>query len=116
ETAVLKPDRAGAAAAASWSVATDLADALARTGVPFHQAHRIVGRLVLENVKAGKSALDLTAADLCAFAPEFRPEMAALLDPRAGLSTREIAGGTGPKAVAAALDEAEQRLAKIRIC
>ena len=45
-----------------------------------------------------------------AFAPEFTPEMAALLDPRRGIGTREIAGGTGPKAVAAALAEAGTRL------
>jgi len=38
-----------------------------------------------------------------AFAPEFSAEMATLLDPRRGLETREIPGGTGPKAVAAAL-------------
>jgi len=114
ETAVLKPGVPLRAAEQSWAVATDLADALARAGMPFHQAHKVVGRLVLESVKAGKSAQDWTAAELTAFAPEFTTEMAALLDPAEGLKTREIHGGTGPRAVASALEEAAQRLAAMR--
>ncbi len=102
-----------AAAEASWVVATDLAEALARNGTPFHQAHQIVGRLVLESVRAGKKPGDWSAAELVKFAPEFTPEMAELLQPSEGMKTREIRGGTGPKAVAAALSDAEQRLAAL---
>src|SRR5436190_71307 len=54
ETLTLRPDPPRAAADESWVVATDLAEALARNGTPFHQAHKIVGRLVLESVQAGK--------------------------------------------------------------
>ena len=43
ETAKLRPDVPAAAAEESWVVATDLAEALARAGTPFHQAHQIVG-------------------------------------------------------------------------
>lgn len=114
ETATLKEEAPRAAAEQSWAVATDLADALARKGMPFHQAHKVVGRLVLESVRAGKSAKDWTGESLAAFAPEFTAEMAALLDPREGLKTREIAGGTGPKAVAAALEGAEARLKQMK--
>lgn len=114
QTATLKAEVPLAAAEQSWAVATDLADALARNGVPFHQAHKIVGRLVLESVKAGRSAKDWSAEQLVEFAPEFRPEMAALLDPKEGIRTREIAGGTGPGRVAAALEEAERRLQQMK--
>lgn len=114
QTATLKPDVPRMAAEQSWAVATDLADALARNGMPFHQAHKVVGQLVLESIKAGKSAKDWTAEQLSAFHPSFVPGMATLLDPRAGLSTREIQGGTGPKAVAAALEEATLRLKEMR--
>src|SRR5215467_2805818 len=48
------------AAEESWVVATDLAEALARAGTPFHQAHQIVGRLVLESVRAGRKPADWT--------------------------------------------------------
>ena len=79
ESVKLKPAVPAAAAEESWVVATDLAEALARRGVPFHQAHQIVGRLVLESVRAGKKPSDWTAEALAAFAPEFTPDMARLL-------------------------------------
>ena len=55
------------AAEESWVVATDLAEALARDGTPFHQAHQIVGRLVLESVAAGKKPSDWTRHRLDGF-------------------------------------------------
>ncbi len=110
ESARLNPAKPAAAAEASWVVATDLAEALARAGTPFHQAHQLVGRLVLESIKQGKQPSDWTAEQLTAFAPEFTVEIARLLDPREGMKTRELTGGTGPAAVARALDEAEARL------
>jgi argininosuccinate lyase len=101
-----------AAAAESWLVATDLAEALARAGTPFHRAHQLVGKLVLESIREEKKPADWTGAELAAFAPEFTAGMARLLSPVEGMKTRETPGGTGPAAVALALDEAEERLAK----
>jgi argininosuccinate lyase len=95
-------------------VATDLAEALARAGTPFHRAHQIVGRFVLESVRAGRKPGQWTAEEMRAFATEFTPDMAALLDPRRGMRSREIAGGTGPDAVASALDAARARLREMR--
>ena len=115
ESARLHPERPLAAAQESWVIATDLAEALARAGTPFHQAHRLVGRLVLESVRAGRQPADWTADELQRFAPEFTPDMARLLDPRAGLLSREIPGGTGPKAVAQALEQARVRLAQMTL-
>jgi len=110
ETTQLRPEIPARAADDSWVVATDLAEALSRAGVPFHRAHQIVGKLVLESVKSGRKPSDWTAAELAAFAPEFRPEMAELLRPAAGMRTREIPGGTGSETVARALEDAERRL------
>ena len=73
-----------AAAEESWVVATDLAEALARAGTPFHQAHQIVGRLVLESVRAASARRTGRPKRLPRFAPEFTPEMARLLEPRPG--------------------------------
>ena len=114
ETAKLNPARPAQAAEESWVVATDLAEALARSGTPFHQAHKIAGRLVLESVRTGKKPSDWSAESLKAFAPEFTPECAAVLNPSEGMKTREIKGGTGPRAVAAALADAESRLKQLR--
>jgi argininosuccinate lyase len=97
----------------SWTVATDLAEALARTGVAFHQAHQLVGRLVRESLRLGKKPRDWDAASLAAFSPEFSEDVARCLDPAEGMSTREIQGGTGPETVAQALIEARLRLANM---
>jgi argininosuccinate lyase len=97
----------------SWAVATDLADAMARSGVPFHQAHVIVGRLVRESMRDSKKPVDWTPKALAAFDAAFTPEMARYLRPEEGIRTREIAGGTGPRAVAGALEAAEARLLEI---
>src|SRR4051812_19750879 len=113
ETVVLHEAVPFAAADQSWVVATDLAEALARNGTAFHSAHQIVGRLVLESVRSGKKPGDWNAESLAAFAPEFTPDIARLLDPREGMKTREIAGGTGPETVQAALISARVRLANL---
>ena len=110
ESVRLNPAIPAQAAAESWVVATDLAEALARSGTPFHTAHQIVGRLVLESVRAGKSPGAWTAGELTAFAPEFTADMARLFDPAEGMKTRTVKGGTAPSSVTAALDEAEARL------
>ncbi len=108
----LHPAKPLAAAAESWVVATDLAEALARAGTPFHKAHQIVGRFVLESIRAGKKPSDWTSEDMRRFAPEFTGDLAALLDPSQGMKSREIPGGTGPESVAAALARAKELLGK----
>jgi argininosuccinate lyase len=113
ESVKLNAARPAAAAEESWVVATDLAEALARAGTPFHQAHQIVGRFVLESVQKGKRPSDWTPEEMQRFAPEFTADFARLLDPRPGMQSRELPGGTGPKAVAAALAEARERLARM---
>jgi argininosuccinate lyase len=113
ESARLVPEKTLAAAEESWVVATDLAEGLARAGTPFHQAHQIVGGLVLESLRAGKKPSDWTPQALAAFAPEFTEDMARLLHPQEGMKSREILGGTGPESVAKALQEAERRLREL---
>lgn len=95
-------------------MATDLAEELARNGVPFHRAHQLVGQLVLESVKSGKKPSDWDGALLAAFAPEFKSEMARLLSPDEGMKSRELPGGTGPQVVATALSTAEKHLADLK--
>lgn len=110
KTTQLKPEVPRAAAEEGWLVATDLAEELARSGVPFHQAHQLVGRLVLESVKSGKKPGDWTGAALAAFDARFQPEMARLMDPSEGMKTRTAPGGTAPETVQKALSAARKRL------
>ena len=111
----LNPAAPAAAAEESWVVATDLAEALARAGLPFHQAHQLAGRFVLESVRSSKKPADWTAEEMQRFAPEFTADLAALLDPKRGMKSREIPGGTGPQSVAAALAAARQRLSEMNV-
>lgn len=115
ESVVLRPAIPLAAAEESWVVATDLAEELARTGVPFHRAHQLVGQLVLESTKTGKRPSDWTGKALAAFAPEFREDMARLLQPLEGMKSRELPGGTGPAAVNSALAEAGERVKSFQL-
>jgi argininosuccinate lyase len=81
--------------------------------MPFHRAHQIVGRLVLESARTGKAPADWTAEELNAFSAEFTPEMARMLDAAEGMKTRALRGGTAPDTVSAALAAVEERLAKL---
>ncbi|MGA8596675.1 MAG: argininosuccinate lyase [Bryobacteraceae bacterium] len=114
ESVVLAPTVPARAAEESWVVATDLAEELSRAGIPFHRAHQLVGKLVLESVRTGKKPADWTGEALERFAPEFTPSMARLLKPMEGMKARGLPGGTAPQAVEAALNEAETRLAGMR--
>jgi argininosuccinate lyase len=110
DTAQLRPAIPAHAAAESWVIATDLAEALARVGTPFHQAHQIAGKLVLASVQRNKKPADWTAEELTTFAPEFNADMIRLFHPAEGMKTREVPGGTGPETVAKALRQAEARV------
>jgi argininosuccinate lyase len=115
ETTKFLPARPMQAIEESWAIATDLADAMARSGTPFHQAHKISGRLVRESIRDGKKPADWTPEALASFDAAFTPEMARYMKPSEGIKTRELPGGTGPNAVASALGEAEKRLAEMRL-
>lgn len=107
----LRPEVPESACAESWVVATDIAEALARAGVPFHQSHKLAGRLVLDGVKSGKRPADYSAEELATFDERFTPDFVELLaDPRRGMATRVVPGGTAPQTVALALAESRRRL------
>jgi argininosuccinate lyase len=70
---------------------------------------------VLESVKSGRKPADWTAEEMQRFAPEFTPDFVRLLDPREGMKSREIPGGTGPESVSRALAEARARLIEMTL-
>ncbi len=87
-------------------LATDLADLLVDEGVPFRDAHHLVGSLVGEATRSGKGLLELPDAS-------WNPlpggvSLRAQLTFEASLERRDIAGGTGPKSVAAQIIEADR--------
>lgn len=89
-------------------LATDLADYLVDEGVPFRDAHHLVGALVGEATRSGKGLLELPDE-----AWKGLPGQTALrekLSFESSLARRDIAGGTGPNSVAAQLQEAGRLL------
>jgi argininosuccinate lyase len=101
--------RAGALAGAM--AATDLADHLAARGVPFREAHEIVGRLVLDSEREGRPLGSLTLAELRAASPVFDEGALQALDLDQGVARRTSAGGTGHEAVRAQMAQASDALA-----
>lgn len=90
-------------------LATDLADELVRRGVPFREAHGIVGRLVGRAEELAVSLADLPAAELAAAHPALA-EDAPTLTARASVEARNVPGGTARSAVVAQLELARARL------
>lgn len=96
-----------AAARGDFSTATDLADYLARRGLPFREAHAVVGRLVQKCLAAGKALEDLTLDELRAASPLFGPDALAVLQVEHSVARRTSRGGTAPAQVEEALKRAE---------
>ncbi len=101
--------RMRAAAAGGFALATDLADLLVRRGLPFREAHGIVGAVVRNAEERGRGLGDLTLEELRRFSPLFDEE-ALRLDLDTALAARDVPGGTAPERVRAALQMARQRL------
>jgi argininosuccinate lyase len=104
-------DRMRAAAEDPMLLATDLAEALVREGVPFRDAHEVVGRVVAHCVEKDVDLRSLSREDLVAFHPAFPAGTAELLDLERALEQRSLAGGTARANVIEALDRAETELA-----
>jgi argininosuccinate lyase len=91
-------DRMREAAGESFSLATDVADYLVKKGMPFREAHAVVGRLVRECEDRGCELSDLPLAVYRAASPLFEPDILGL-DVDAALAARNVPGGTAPEQV-----------------
>jgi argininosuccinate lyase len=100
------------AAGAFYSTATDLADYLVRKGLPFREAHEIVGRTVRHGIAKGKELGELSLEELRTFSPLIEKDVQAALTVEASLRARAVTGGTAPEAVARELAQARKRIAK----
>jgi argininosuccinate lyase len=110
ETANWQLDRMAASVRGDFSTATDLADYLAASGVPFRHAHEIVGKVVRGCDTLGCTLEELTPETLAQIAPEVPPEALAVLLPEASVRRRESLGGPGPNAMQAQLTHATRIL------
>jgi argininosuccinate lyase len=87
------------AAAAGFSTATDLADALVRAGIPFRQAHEIVGKAVALCIREGIALDALSEAQCAAIDARLSADMVRSLSVEASVAARDHIGGTAPAQV-----------------
>lgn len=93
-------------------LATQAAHYLVRRGVPFREAHEIVGRIIREAERQGQSWAALPLANLRAFSPLFEEDLRQALSLQAALESCDVPGGTAPARVRQALTECRERLAQ----
>jgi argininosuccinate lyase len=107
----LREERAREAAARGFMNATELADYLARKGMPFREAHEAVGRIVLHAIGRELELHELPLAELAALSPLIEADVYAALALEQTLATKSQTGGTSPTRVAEALAAARASLA-----
>jgi len=105
-----RTERMRAAAGEHYATATDLADYLVRKGLPFRQAHEIVGKIVRLALERGVALEALPLDALRGFSPLIEADVLEALTVDASLRARAVTGGTAPAAVARALAEARALL------
>jgi argininosuccinate lyase len=90
--------------------ATDLADYLVTKGVPFREAHEIVGRAVRHCIESGERLEALTLTRLRQFSQAFGPDVAKYITLEACVERRQSTGGTSSRRVSEAIVQAKRTL------
>lgn len=97
-----------------FSNATDMADYLAKKGLPFRQAHAVVGNAVHYCIEHHKVLLDLSMEEFKAMSPLFEEDIKEALSIENCVKNRESYGGTGPKSVERQQTHAEKAIASMK--
>lgn len=97
-----------------FSNATDMADYLAKKGLPFRQAHAVVGNAVLYCIEHHKVLLDLSMEEFRSMSPLFEEDIKEALSIENCVKNRESYGGTGPKSVERQQIHAGDMIAKMK--
>jgi argininosuccinate lyase len=105
ETATFRTDRMAAAADSPYAAATDLAELLVRRGIPFRDAHAVVGELVRRSLDGGIPLRDLVANE-----HDLGDDGVALLEPGVSVRARTTHGGAGPAPVESQRQRLKERL------
>ena len=107
-----RDDRLRSAASNPALLATEAADYLVRKGVPFRQAHDLVGKVLQEAERQQKPWIELSLDELRKISPAFNEDFANGLTVDAALASKNVPGGTSEASVRAAIAELESRLPK----
>lgn len=113
-TMTVNGDHTRAVLESDFSNATDMADYLAKKGLPFRQAHAVVGNAVHYCIEHHKVLLDLSMEEFKAMSPLFEEDIKEALSIENCVKNRESYGGTGPKSVERQQTHAEKSIASMK--
>jgi argininosuccinate lyase len=102
-----------AVAANDALLATEAADYLVRRGIPFRQAHDVVGKVLRESEHQNKKWTDMTLPDLKKISPVFEGDFSSALNVESALAAKAVAGGTARESVRKACEQLENHLTKL---
>lgn len=110
ETMKVNKGRMREAVNKDFSNATDIADYLVGKGMPFRQAHEVIGKIVLYCIREGKYLLDMSLEEYVTFSELFDERIFEVLQPEHVVAARNVYGGTAPAQVADAMERAKQKV------
>ncbi len=113
-TTKFNAERLRAAASNPLLLATEAADYLVRKGIPFRQAHDIVGKVLREAEKQNVPWTSLPLETLKKSSPAFEADFVSGLTVDAALAAKKVPGGTAPESVRAAISDLQDRIAKLK--
>lgn len=113
-TMTVNGDHTRAVLESDFSNATDMADYLAKKGLPFRQAHAVVGSAVHYCIEHHKVLLDLSMEEFRSMSPLFEEDIKEALSIENCVKNRESYGGTGPKSVERQQTHAEKAIASMK--
>lgn len=106
-------EKLAASAALGFTNATDAADYLVSLGMPFRDAHAVIGKMVIYCENEGKSLSDLTLDELKKFAPEANENFYDAVALSACVNNRKIVGGPAPETVKEHIETAKKLLSEL---
>ncbi len=109
-TTKFNAERLRASASEPSLLATDAADYLARRGMPFRQAHDVIGKVLREAERQNKPWTQLSLDDLRAISPVFDNDFHAGLSVEAAIAAKSVPGGTAPDSVRAEIADLQKRI------
>jgi argininosuccinate lyase len=112
ETMTVKKDVMRKAINNDFSNATDIADYLVTKGLPFREAHEIIGKIVLYAIQNQKFLLDLSFEEYQQFSSLFEDDIYEVLSPEHVVAVRNSFGGTSPEQVKKQIELAECKISK----
>jgi argininosuccinate lyase len=114
-TTKFNAERLRAAASNPVLLATEAADYLVHKGIPFRQAHDIVGKVLREAEKQNVPWTSLPLEALKKLSPTFEADFSVSLRLDAALASKKVPGGTAPECVRAAISDLQNRITKLSI-